>query len=386
MEAGEGAAGDGDEEEGEERPGEGGTGARRRELGDRRHLHLGARDEDADREQRDRADLHVGRQVVAGGEEQPDREHRRGEAVADEQPGQRDRLEGEGLRQRRVLGDPAATDDGRDEQGHADERDLADRAGPQVAQVQAHEERDGDGHRDGEDTPGGVGQGADDDDAQDGDEDEHDGEHTDDRGGAPDPSELVAGHLPEAASAASDRQVQDHVVLHRSGEDDADDDPQGARQVAHLGGEHGADERPGTGDRGEVVPEEHPPVRRHEVLAVFELLCGSGALVARLEHLVLDEPGVEAKADDVGAHRGEDEPDGVDVLAPDHGDHRPADRPEQGDEREDELLPSAHRVRRADGDGGTTGVGADSRDAVPFVHDGARCAALAHPFPSSTSS
>ena len=45
-----------------------------------------------------------------------------------------------------------------------------------------------------------------------------------------------------------------------------------ARQKAELRGERRADERAGAGDRGEVMAEDDPAVRRHEVAAVVEPL------------------------------------------------------------------------------------------------------------------
>ena len=78
----------------------------------------------------------------------------------------------------------------------------------------------------------------------------------------------------------------DHHVLDRAGEDHADDDPERAGEVAHLGGEHGPDQRAGAGDRGEVVAEQDAPVRRLEVHVVVEPLGRGRPLVVDLEHLV----------------------------------------------------------------------------------------------------
>ena len=48
----------------------------------------------------------------------------------------------------------------------------------------------------------------------------------------------------------------------------ADQHPEQAGEVAELRGQDGADQRPGAGDRGEVMPEHHPPMGRDEVLPV----------------------------------------------------------------------------------------------------------------------
>ena len=62
--------------------------------------------------------------------------------------------------------------------------------------------------------------------------------------------------------------AEDHEVLHRAAEHDADDDPDHAGQIAELRGERRTDERSRAGDRGEVMAEDDPAVRRHEVAAV----------------------------------------------------------------------------------------------------------------------
>ena len=105
-------------------------------------------------------------------------------------------------------------------------------------------------------------------------------EHADDRGDAADRAQFVARHLAERAAAPPDRDRQHQVVLDAPGEHGADDDPDGARQVAHLHGQHRADQRTGAGDRGEVMAEQHPPVGRHVVGAVLEQLGGRGVVVA----------------------------------------------------------------------------------------------------------
>src|SRR5699024_1588905 len=81
-----------------------------------------------------------------------------------------------------------------------------------------------------------------------------------------------------------------------------------------------------TGDGGEVVAEEHAAVGGDEVLAVIDVFGRGGAVVLRLDHLVLDESGVEGEGDDIGAHGGEHEPHGVEGFTTGEGDRTPADR------------------------------------------------------------
>ena len=174
-------------------------------------------------------------------------------------------------------------------------RRLEHAPGAQHAHVEAHEERDRDRHRDREHAPRRLRERVDDDERQDRQQDDHDREDGEQRGDAADRPDLVARHLARATCrrGASRRTAIVHV-LHGAGEDHADDDPQRAGQVAHLGGEHGADQRPGAGDRGEVVAEQDAPVRRLEVHVVVEPLGGRRPLVVDPEHLLGDEARVEA--------------------------------------------------------------------------------------------
>ena len=102
-------------------------------------------------------------------------------------------------------------------------------------------------------------------------------------------------------------------------------------QVAHLGGEDRAHQGAGAGDGGEVVAEQDVAVRADVVLAVGFVLRGGGTAVVRLEQVALDDLGVEAVADQVGAHRGEHEPDGVDRFTADDREHEPCHGAQQGD-------------------------------------------------------
>ena len=95
VEARDRAARDGDEQEREQAAGPDRTGAVD-ELGHRRHLHVRGHEGDAERQPDDGADLQEGRQVVARGEEQPDRQDRGDEAVADQHPAELRAREGEG--------------------------------------------------------------------------------------------------------------------------------------------------------------------------------------------------------------------------------------------------------------------------------------------------
>ena len=64
-----------------------------------------------------------------------------------------------------------------------------------------------------------------------------------------------------------------------AGEAHAGDQPDEPGRVAELRREHRPDERPGAGDRGEMMAEEHQPVGRVVVLAVVPHVRGRGPAV-----------------------------------------------------------------------------------------------------------
>ena len=132
-----------------------------------------------------------------------------------------------------------------------------------------------------EGAPRAVGQRLDDDQRQHGEQDHHDHEGAEQRDHAGDQAELGADQLAERAAVAAHRDEQDHEVLHRAGEDHAGQDPEQARQVAHLRGEHGADQRAGAGDGREMVAEQHVAVGRDVVepvvVAIGRRLRGAGS-------------------------------------------------------------------------------------------------------------
>ena len=175
-------------------------------------------------------------------------------------------------------------------------------------------------------------------------QDRHDHQHADNGGHTADGAQLVAGHLAQRASAPACRNGQHQIVLHAAGDHRADDDPDGAGQIAHLGGQHRTHQRTRTGDGREVVTEQHPAVGRHVVGAVLEDLGRGGVVVPGFDDLHLDQPGIEPEADDVGADGGDDEPDRVDGLTTEEGDQRPGDGTDDGDGPENQFVPG--------GDGG----------------------------------
>src|SRR5690606_26977096 len=133
----------------------------RSEGGDGGHLDVRAHNQDADGQAQDGANLQEGGQVVARRQQQPDRNDRGDEAVGHHGDGQGGARQGEGRTPEGISGNVTAADNGQDQQDHADDRDLAHAARPQVTGVETHEDGDGDGGGDGEGAPRAFGQGLD---------------------------------------------------------------------------------------------------------------------------------------------------------------------------------------------------------------------------------
>ena len=151
-------------------------------------------------------------------------------------------------------------------------------------------------------------------------------QHGDQRDEAADLADLLARHLAERFAVAAHGGEQDDEILHGAAQHRADDDPERARQIAELRGQHRSDQRSRAGDGGEVVAEDDPFVGGLEIVAVAQPLGGRGALVVERHHARGDEFGVKAIADGVGAGRGQHQPDAVDVLAAVERDAAQADR------------------------------------------------------------
>ena len=123
-------------------------------------------------------------------------------------------------------------------------------------------DRDRDGRGDGEGAPGALGQRLHHDQRQHGQDDHHDHEGAKQRDDAGHHAKLRPHQLPEGASVAAHGHEEHHEVLHGAGEDDPGEDPEHARQVAHLRRQHRPDQRPGAGNGREMVAEQHVSVGR----------------------------------------------------------------------------------------------------------------------------
>ena len=298
-------------------------------------LQIRHREHDADREQHDGADLEERRKIIARREQQPHRQHRRAESVRDQHPRERLAVVREQRRPVGIGGDLAAEPDREQQQHEPEHRNLEHASGPEKAQIHTHQQRDRNRHRDRERAPWTDRQRLDDDEREHAEDDEHDHQHADHRDHAGGRAELVAHHLAERTPVAAQRQEQDHEILHRAGEDHADEDPQRARQITHLRGEHRPDQRTRAGDRGEMVAEHDAAIGRHVVEAVVAQHRRRRARRVERKRVVGDEAAIEAVGDEEDRHGRGDEPERIDRFAArkreraeaecaEHREHQPA--------------------------------------------------------------
>ena len=143
-----------------------------------RHLQGGMNHDHRQRERRDRAQFQKRAEVIARGEEEPDRQSRGGEAVKDQRPGEPFLIVAKPVFDRRVLAEKLTAPDGEKQTEDTENRHPAD-ADPPAAKRDPHEERDRDRHRDRENAPRTFGQRLHHDEREDRDQHDHDGEHAD---------------------------------------------------------------------------------------------------------------------------------------------------------------------------------------------------------------
>ena len=314
MKAADRAAGDGDEREGKNISGEHRAGAVD-EAGQRRHVQHGPQRDDSQCQQSNGSQLHERAQVVAGRQQQPDRQRRRCESVDDDQDRQCGTGEREPLRHRRSLRNPLPAPDCQHHQNEAEGRSFQHFAGPQSSQIHSHQKRDGNGHRNGERAPGTSLERIHDHQGAHSEQDHDDADHGNVSHQAAQAANFFPRHFGERLAVAPNREQQNHEVLHAASEDRAGQYPKGPGEIAKLRGQHRTDQRAWAGDGGEVVPEDHPFVGGDKIAAIFQTLGGRGALRIQDQNFRRNELAVETVSDGVGTNRRDHQPHCIDLLA-----------------------------------------------------------------------
>lgn len=112
--------------------------------------------------------------------------------------------------------------------------------------------------------------------------------------------------LGEREPILAHRGQQHDKVVDAAGQAGADEDPDEARQVTPLRGEHGPDQRSGAGDGGEVDAKEDQAAGGVVIDAVAQAVGGGDAAVVEHGHARGEKGAVEAVGDGEGGQRADD--------------------------------------------------------------------------------
>ena len=140
---------------------------------------------------------------------------------------------------------------------------------------------------------------------QGGDDDEQRGQ----RGGHPgDRPQQVAGDLRQRQAVLPHRGQQHHEIMYAAGQAGPDHDPGEAGKIAPLRRQHRPDQRPRSGDGGEVDAEQHQPPGGLVVDVVAQAVRGRDAVVQH-RHLGRQEGPVKTIGHQEGRQRGDHQPE-----------------------------------------------------------------------------
>jgi hypothetical protein len=225
-----------------------------------------------------------------------------------------------------MLRDPLAAPQRSKHEDDTGDGRLRDATRTDVSHPHAHQQRDWNGGRDGEQAPRAVAKRIDDDQRQHRKQDDHDREDRDHRRETRGRIDLLFRHLSERLAVASHRRGEDDEVLHGAAEHDAGNEPQGAWQEPELRGECRTDQRPGARDRREMMAVEDPARGRNEVTTVGQSLGRRGPARIQCKHAIRNEACVEAIRDGIGADAGDNQPGRADRLPTGERYHAERDR------------------------------------------------------------
>ena len=218
------------------------------------------------------------------------------------------------------------------QQRDAEGRGLQHLAHAPEPHVTAHEQRDGNRRAHGENAPRTFRERLDHDEREDREQNHQNGQNRQHRDETRRRIQFLLDHLAERFAVAPHRAKQNDEILHRAAEHDADENPQRPRQITELRGEHRPDERSRPGNGREMMAEDDPFVRLHEILAVVVDLARRGAAVVERQHARGNPFGVKPVADGVGADRRDENIGGIDRLAPAKRQRGVSRRAEQGEQ------------------------------------------------------
>ena len=212
-----------------------------------------------------------------------------------------------------------------------------------AAQTSAHEKGHGNSHGDGKDAPRTSGQCLHHHQRKNGQQNDHNRQHADERQCSHAGSDLFLHHLAQRLPTATDGGKQDNHVMHSSAQGGADQNPERPGQKSELRCQHRSDQRPWPGNGRKVMTKNHPAVRRHEILAVIAHEGGRGALIIKDEQFRRQPLAVEAVTDRERAQPGDDDPESAHRLSARESENRNGHHSENADCHPKQFLPETHR-------------------------------------------
>ena len=246
--------------------------------------------EDANYQHRDRPQLHIGREVIARSQHQPHRKHRSDQAINGHQD--RDLMRSEGQRAGyAALREPPSPDHAGDQQRNSKNAWSQDRDFSRLAleHPEAHDHGDRDRHANREHPPRAVRKRVDDNNAQarqGDDKNKEDCNHRDQAGKGTDFSSRNVG---QRAATMAHRSDQHGEILHAARENGADQYPKEAGSESKLRRQRGSNQRPRSGNRGEMMAEQNPSRGNDIVVAVGIKMSGRSAAIVESHRLGGDE-------------------------------------------------------------------------------------------------
>ncbi len=194
-------------------------------MGNRRHLQSGIDDDDTQSQGRNRTDFQEGGEIVARGQQEPDRQNRSHETVNHNRPSELDAVKVKPMPDgafRHIF----AVNYRQHQQNKADDGNLADFARTDMARVNTHKQRNRHRCGNGKRTPRAVNQCFYDNQRQNRHNDDHNHQNTDGGNHAGDSAEFLFHNIAQRLTVAAHRDEQDRHILYRAGKYHAEDNPQ----------------------------------------------------------------------------------------------------------------------------------------------------------------
>ncbi len=163
--------------------------------------------------------------------------------------------------------------------------------------------------------PGTVLHGVHDDQAQNGNENDHD-RHDPQHGGIPsNHTQFIPGHLAQRPPVTAKRTEENHHILNTATNDGANQNPEGSREITKLSSEGRTDQGTWTCDRRKVVTKHNPTVGGEEVPAIIEAYGRRQFLGIQHKDFCRDEMRIETVADGVDTKGCRHKPETIDRLS-----------------------------------------------------------------------